>query len=198
MCCLSMNRILKSRTDEPVADRGFTFVEVAVLVVLIGIVAAVARPMFGSAMGEARLEAAATEIETAFRYARQTSIGSGRECRVTVDAASDALLVEQIAYADSLLLEAVGGITRGKIGPLGYEPMKHPVRKWENYRIDFAGGERFRGVDITTANLGSENSITFDRLGRPSQAGLVVVVMDALRIVILLNPATGRLSRLTG
>ena len=184
-------------TDRSEADRGFTLVEVAVLVVLIAIVVAVARPMLGSAMGEARLEAAAVEIETAFRYARQASIGTGRECRVTIDATANTLVVEQIAYADSLLLETVGGITSGKIGSGLYQPMKHPIRDWLDYRIDMVNDERFRGVDITVAILDSGQSVHFDSVGRPSGGATMVLVMDAMQIAIIMNTTTGRLSRLT-
>ena len=102
-CCFrthasgASNRVRWPRGDSPAANAGFTVVELVLVIVIIGILGAVAGPRFfnNSTFDE---RAYYDELASAIRYAQKVAVASG--CRVRVNLAAGAYdLHQQTALA---------------------------------------------------------------------------------------------------
>jgi len=78
--------ILKSRN-------GFTMIEILIVTIIIGLVAALAVPDFTEAMQKIRWHGAASDISSALRLARSTAISQQTQYGVTVDTSSNKVIV---------------------------------------------------------------------------------------------------------
>ncbi len=65
--------------------RGFTLLELLVVIVIIGVVTAVARPMFSSGVSAAEHRAAARAVAQALRFARSEAVASRTDVGVDFD-----------------------------------------------------------------------------------------------------------------
>lgn len=72
----------KIRRTEPV--KGFTLIELLVVVAIVGILLAVAAPSFQSITMKNRVQAAASEFQSALAMARAEAIKRGGDARITV------------------------------------------------------------------------------------------------------------------
>lgn len=133
----------------PALSRGFTQIELIVILVLVGIVAAVALPRFG---GETGIEgpAFAAEAKSRLRYARDSAIAGRRRVCAAFTAQTLRLAIASAAGSNSC--------DRALAGPGGENP----------YILD-AADSRFK--DLTGFVAGQfPASIDFDALGRPVDA----------------------------
>ena len=175
-------------------ERGFTFLEIVILVLTLGIVGLLGMPMLNSSMVEARLSSAASEVATALQFAQLTAVSSGRECRVTFDATTDSILVEQMAYATDFLGSETE-LTEASVETGAYATLKHPLNPVEDYNILFPNEGRFGGVDMVEAIFGSGSSVAFDSLGSPSDGGTVKLGMGARQITLSVDAMTGKVTQ---
>ena len=73
---------------------GFTFVEILIVLLIVGVMAMVALPSMNSSVDDSRLSSATREVVAALEFAQLTAMTSGRECRVTIDDVGETILVE--------------------------------------------------------------------------------------------------------
>jgi prepilin-type N-terminal cleavage/methylation domain-containing protein len=172
---------------------GYTLAEMMVVVLIVAAVAVVAVPALMAPLAEARLSGAVNEVARALEFARRTVISSGRQTRVTVDAAADTILVEQFENGFDLLgSESV--LNEGVVEGGSFVPMEHPLNRSLPYSVSFTAQERFRGVEITAVNFGGGSSVIFDTLGIPSSGGSVKLASDTHEVIVTVSPVTGAVS----
>jgi Tfp pilus assembly protein FimT len=157
--------------DSPGPRNGFTMIEILILAVILAIVAVTAVPMLSSA-GTIQIRAAANMIAADLEYAKSMAISRGQEYSVDFD-----------QDADSYQLEDQGG-----------NVIPHPVKKGFNYIVDFQSDSRLSRVDVTGANFGGVDDVTFDSLGSPDDGGTVTLQANGTTVTIRVEPITGYIS----
>ncbi len=83
--CSLQRRPFEVAKRETRGDAGFTLLELLVVMVLAGLLLAVALPNLGTATQPAALRADAAALTAALRLARERAVLDGREVRVTLD-----------------------------------------------------------------------------------------------------------------
>ncbi len=174
--------------------RAFTFIEIVILVTLVGIVAMLAMPAMFSSLAGARLSAAADEIVAALEFAQLSAVGDGRNYRVTVDAAADTLLMEQMDFGVDLM-GAETELMEGAVERESYTVSSHALKPDGLFREDFGAESRYEGVDVFLADFGSTNTVVFNAQGAPSEGGTVTLVCEGQQVVITLDPQSGKVAR---
>lgn len=153
---------------------GFTAIEVVIVILVLGTLAALAAPLLNSALVEARLGAATTEIGAAIEYAQMNAMNTGRPCRVAVDADTETLRVEQrVDVAAALLLDPADTEFDAGVVELeeSYADMDNPNHPGIAYTVDL----RKSGVDVAKSSMGSGQPLLFSEVGKPSSAAEVVL-----------------------
>ena len=142
------------------SERGFTFVEVVIVILVLGIMTMVALPAMNDFFTDETINAAADSVATAIYYARTSAITTGVNHRVCFDTTINKFQVEQYA----------GGTPPDET----FEVVQNPVTK-RDYVVCFDEGPVGQGVDLTQAAFGSEAHVRFDNLGTPTNTGTVVL-----------------------
>lgn len=159
------------------AAGGFTLVELALVVTLVGILAWIAYPKFAS-VDEIRLDSAARRVAGDLRFAQSRSIGT--------------------RTVHGVLFEpAMGRYTVFAPGP--GTPVADPSDRSRPLRVDFARSTEFRGVILASAAFGATSGVQFDFFGVPLDttgaellsAGRVVLTYQGLSDTVEVAPGTG-------
>lgn len=70
-------------------DSGFTLIEMLVVVIIVGVIGAIAAPSFLGLLNRNRVNSALNELEGAIKEAQRQAIRSGQQCIITIDDSSD-------------------------------------------------------------------------------------------------------------
>jgi type II secretion system protein H len=157
------------------AQVGFTLIELLIVLVILGIAAAIAVPMMSSA-ASMQLRAAGGMVAADLEYAKSMAISRGQRYSVVFNAANETY---EIRDPNNAVIE-------------------HPVRKGHDYAVDFANDGRLNRIDIVSANFDGNSTVRFDYLGSPfNQAGgdlnsgtITLQAGDSTRTVTV-EPVTG-------
>lgn len=170
---------------------GFTYVEMVIVLSLLGIFAMLGLPALNSTVDDAHLSGAAQEIVNALQFAQLTAMTSGRETQVVIEAKIDRISVSQFQISgdlfnggDVLMAEDVESGT--------FALMENPMNKGTGYEIDFPSESRFQKVDITVSDFNSTNPLIFDTLGQPSHAGTIALTYNNRQMVVALDALSGK------
>ena len=140
----------------PRARRGFTRVELIVVILVMGILAGVAAPKYGEAVAYAHVDAAARRVAADLRYARSEALRTSLPRLVQFSARDNVYELTDVADPD------------------------HPARV---YQINLAA-EPY-GVEIAAVDFGGVETVTFNIHGAPNTSGYVRLEHAGQRIAVL-------------
>ncbi|MBN1126217.1 MAG: prepilin-type N-terminal cleavage/methylation domain-containing protein [Sedimentisphaerales bacterium] len=171
------NKRIRSR------DNGFTFIEIIVVMVILGIAALMAVPMFSSA-ADIQVRTAANMIAADLEYAKSMAI----------------------TFQQNYSLVFVPGSEQYQVQDQTGAVITHPTNPGVTFLIDFTADNRTGQVDIVSANFsgasGTVQAVTFDYLGTPYagtpatglemlNGGIVALSADTFNLTVTVEPVTG-------
>lgn len=135
-----------SRSQHSTRSTGFSLVELVVVMLILGVIAAIAAPRFGHASTTFRLEAAINKIEADLKYAAHMARAQSRTVEVTFDPDTDSYTITGV---------------------------ESPLNGEANYTVNLA--EPPYEVQIADVRFGGGTSSTFriDGHGTPINTGVI-------------------------
>lgn len=177
--------------------RGFTLVEMIIVLLIVGIVAMAGLPLLTASLSDAGLYAVTNEIVTAIEFAQISAISTGRPCRVTIDAVTETVKVEQVVYTNIAAIMDAGAneLPEASIeASTVYAVMEYPTKPGTDYDIDLAAN--FSGADIVSVVLNSgENVVVFDKSGAPSEGASISIAYRGRAGSVSIEPVTGKVTQ---
>ena len=158
--------------------RGFTLVELLIVIVIISIAALTAIPMMSSAAGM-QIRSAANMLAADLEYAKSMAISKAQNFSVIFDVGAESYRIE----------DQYGNV------------LPHPVKKGFSYVIDFQNDGRLDKVDIVSVDFDTTSEVKFDYLGSPYNGsntplnnGVVNLQAGGTIITVAVEPVTGYVS----
>ena len=161
--------------------RGFTLVEIIIVVVILGIAALMAVPMVSSA-ADMQVRSAANRIAADLDYAKGMAITHQQSYSVVFSPSSESYEI--------------------RVEPAGSgDVIDHPVNPG-SFSVDFSTDRNLSSVDLVDADFDSDisNAITFDYLGSPYSGldtstplnvGQIELNADNFTLYVNIEPVTG-------
>jgi len=170
------NRTTTRRRVRP----AYTLIEVLITVTIMGLAAAIIVPnmMQGGTLG---VQAGARMIISDMLFAQNEAMAQQSNRRVVFDTANNTYRVEKYDSSTSSWV-------------LEYNPTLKGGGDLQNYEMNFDEDGRFSGVQIVSAEFGSESQIEFDDQGIPSSGGTIRLQFQTHIFDIKVAPFTGRIT----
>lgn len=146
----------------------FTLLELMVVLLLLGIISAIAVPSINSTLDEMKLDSAAQEIVSAIYYIQSLAIKEGIVYGVQFNAETNSFNCIQTGLV---------------INPLDKK----------QYQVDFNAEGHLQGVDITSASF-LAGKLTFDSLGEASESGTVLLDYAGRQKTITVSAPIGKVT----
>jgi Tfp pilus assembly protein FimT len=191
-----VRHLIMSHLIGPVHQRrsGFTLVDLLITISLVSVMAAIGIPVIYPALVDYRMKSAIEEVQGAVDYCRSKAMITGNRTRVTFDTAAETLLLEEERLGLNLVTDARTSIAETEIETLTFQTLGHPLNRGENYQVQLSG-ETWEGiVELQSADFGGSSVVVFDKLGRPSSGGQVVLLAEGVSVTLTLDATSGRLS----
>jgi len=145
--------------------RGFTLLELLLVLAIVGVITAIAAPRYHASATRYRAEAAARRVVSDLTLARSRARASSASRTVIFSVDSDQYTI-------------VG--------------VRHPDRPSEDYRTVLSA-EPYK-AQIVSAAFGGSEKVTFNGFGVPDSGGGVVVQAGSIQKKVSLHPQTGEAS----
>jgi len=144
--------------------RAVSMIELVIVIMVMGILAAVAAPAFYDSLVHHRVESAAHRVKADLELARQTA-----RLKSTT---------QTITFTNSAYL--FGNSVRGLDDPS------------ESYTVDLADAPY--GLSYATANFANTQTVAFDGYGTPTSGGTVVLAIKGHQCIVTLDGVSGEVS----
>jgi len=144
---------------------GFSLVELLLVLSIMGVMAAIAAPRFGSATSRYRVELAARRVQQDLMWARELAQSKGSPQSVTFTALSGSYTLPGVA---------------------------DPDRKVVSYAVDLTQAPY--QIAMGSADFGNSPTITFSIHGVPSCAGTVVLELGKIVRTVTVHAGSGAVS----
>ncbi len=159
----------KSRTARPkgAADRSrraFSIIELVIVLLIMGILAAVAMPTFVDSLSFCRVESAARRLKADLELVRQTA---------RLKSASQTITFSGSTYTTSASIKSLD-------------------RPQQTYSVNLSDSPF--GLTGVTANFASQQSVSFDGYGKPTSGGTILLEANDHQCTVTLNGTTGDVS----
>jgi prepilin-type N-terminal cleavage/methylation domain-containing protein len=164
----------------PLSDRAFSLIEVVTVMLLMGIVAAIALPRYSAALCNYRVSAAARQLSADLVYAQTLARSSSSTYTVTLNPTNNSYQLSGGAIASQS-----GGSGPMQLVALANTPTSYVVSLQSNPYLATIAAVSFS--DATT-------SISFNGYGIPSTGGAVVIQCGAAQKTLTIDTATGAVS----
>ena len=160
---------MRQEGKNPKGPNGFTLAELILVLAILAIMAALVIPL---SLGTSDFQAvsAARMIAADLQYAQNMAITSQNPVTVTFDTSGESY---SLSNESGLLI--------------------HPINKTE-YTIIFPSRDGFEKLDVVSSNFDGSASVTFDELGAPDNAGVVVLQAGVHIYRVEVAAATGRVT----
>lgn len=142
---------------------GISIIELLAVIIIMGILAAVALPRFSNSLNEFRASAAAKRIIADLTLAQSTAYSTSSPKTVTFNVTSS-----QYDVAGVRSLDRASGV----------------------YRVSLVGSP-YLSTLLSVWGLSGSQSITFDGYGRPNKGGQIVLASGGIRKTIVVEPILG-------
>jgi prepilin-type N-terminal cleavage/methylation domain-containing protein len=147
----------------PTGNRAFTLVELVMVLVLVGVLAAVAAPRFARANANYRADLAARRIAADLAFAQRKARASSKQVTVSFAVATHSYQLVNVSDLDRS--------SQTYIVKLSAEPY---------------------GASLLTADFAGAAQVVFDGYGTPSAAGAVTLRAGGVQRTVTLDAVTGR------
>ncbi len=138
-------------SDVPSRAGGVTLLELLVVMALMGLIAAMAVPMFGSGVSSTELKSSARQVAAGLRFARSEAVATRNETRMWLDLEKRAFRVDHDPRQHNLpaglemkLFTAQNDIADEKVGSIRF----YPDGGSNGGRVTLAAGERKFEIDV--------------------------------------------------
>jgi prepilin-type N-terminal cleavage/methylation domain-containing protein len=138
---------------------GFTFLELVIVILILGIITMMALPAMNDFFTEEALNGAADAVVAAIYYARSAAITTNADHGVVFSSTSNSFRV----------MRALGTPSEES-----YVTVEHPAAK-RDYEVSFDDGPIGKGVDLCSAQFGETSYVRFNNLGTPLVTGFVLL-----------------------
>lgn len=154
-----------THSDAQHRRRAFTYLELIIVIGVLGIVASIAVPRFGNFVAHRHIDAAATRIATDLAFAQREAKFSSTTQTISFNVGTDSYTLVGMEDPDHA--------GREYAVPLTEEPYK---------------------ATIISADFGGDFEVVFDGYGVPDSDGTLVVTVGNYRKTLTLDAQTGRVT----
>lgn len=141
--------------------RGFSLIEMMIVVLIIGIVVASVAPRFAASLELYRVQAAAQRIQADLSLAREYAISTSNPVTVEFSPSTEDYTIPVLDHLDS---------------------------QNQIYRVDLVDAY---DAELISATLGSDATLEYDHFGQPDSDGTIVLQSGATQQVLTIDADTG-------